>query len=223
LTSLIIKTLIIYFALLLTMRLLGKRQLGEMELSEFVVAALIADIASIPLQDLSFPLYRGLLPVFVLYCCELLISVISMKSIRLRSILFGKPSLLVVRGEIDQSEMRKNRFTCDELMQELRSQGIMDISKIEYAILETDGKLNIVNFPAENPVTAAQLGIDAGDGGYPLIIVSDGRTLTDNLRLLNKDEAWLKKELNSRHISSAKDVFLMTADHNGKLFISEKK
>ena len=218
-TNMIFKTLIIYFSLLLAMRLLGKRQLGEMELSECVVAALIADVASIPLQDLSFPVTRGLVPIFVLYCCELMISVFSMKSLRLRALLFGKPSLLVIRGQINQAEMRKNRFTCDELMQELRTQGMMDISKIQYAILETDGKLNIINFPDENPVTAAQLGITSGEIGYPLIIVSDGRTLTDNLKHLNKDEAWLKKELNSRHIRSAKDVFLMTADQTGKLFI----
>lgn len=165
----IIRTLIIYFALLLTMRLLGKRQLGEMELSEFVLAALIADLASHPLQDIGIPMINGLVPILVLFCCEVIIAGITMKHIRLRSVFFGKPSLLVVRGRIDQREMRKNRFTVDELMEELRNQSCMDISRIEYAILETDGQLNVILFPAERPVTSAQLGLEAGSGAIRLL------------------------------------------------------
>ena len=221
-TSLIIKTLIIYFALLLTMRLLGKRQLGEMELSEFVVAALMADLASVPLQDLEYPLYTGLLPVFILFCCESLITLLSLKSIKLRKLLFGKPSLLIIRGEINQPELRRNRLSCDELMQKLRNQGSADISKIQYAILETDGTLNVVLFPAEQPLTAALMGIDGGEAAYPLIIVSDGRTLSANLRHLGKDEDWLHRELKIRGIASVKDIFLMTLDTAGRIYLSEK-
>jgi len=222
LTSIILKTLSIYFALLLTMRMLGKRQLGEMELSEFVVAALMADLASVPLQDLEYPLYTGLLPVLVLFCCEAMIAWLSLKSIRLRSFLFGKPSMLIIRGEINQPELRRNRLSCDELMQKLRNQGSADISKIQYAILETDGTLNVVLFPAEQPLTAALMGIDGGDFAYPLIVVSDGRTLSGNLQHLGKDEAWLQKELKSRGIGSAKDVFLMTLDMSGKVYLAKK-
>jgi len=223
LASVIIKSFLIYFALLLTMRLLGKRQLGEMELSEFVVAALMADLAAIPLQDLSIPLYQGLAPVAVLFLCEMGISALSMRSMRLRAFLFGKPSLLITNGVIDQKEMRKNRFTCDELMQELRCQGMTDLSKIEYAILETDGQLNIICRAEESPVTAAQLGIKPPEGGYPLVVISDGRTLTQNLEHLGKDPLWLKRELSSRHIKSAGEVFLMTADSAGNIYIAEKE
>ena len=131
----ICRTLIIYFALLITMRILGKRQLGELELSEFVLGALIADLASHPLQDMGIPLINGLVPIITLFCCEVLIAGLTMKSIRLRTVFFGKPSVLIARGQIVQREMRRNRFTLDELMQELRSQGRSDIRKIEYAIL----------------------------------------------------------------------------------------
>ncbi len=130
----IARTLTVYFALLLTMRLMGKRQLGEMELSEFVVAALIADLAAHPLQDMGIPLLNGLVPIAVLFCCEVLIAGLSMRFIRLRSFFFGKPSLLIVKGTINQTEMRRNRFTPDELLQELRSQGVTDIASIEYAL-----------------------------------------------------------------------------------------
>ena len=182
-----IRTVIVYFSLLLTMRLLGKRQLGEMELSEFVLAALIADLASLPLQDLGIPMINGLVPILTLFCCELLITGVCMKNIRLRTAFYGKPSLLIIRGRISQKEMHRNRFTPDELMQELRNQGFLDISTVQYAILETDGTLNVIPFPNQCPVTAEQLGIDAGDTAYPYIVISNGRILEANLKHIGRD------------------------------------
>ena len=147
----LVRTLVIYFALLITMRLLGKRQLGEMELSEFVLAALIADLAAHPLQDIGIPLINGLVPILTLFCCEVLISGATLKSVHLRSLFFGKPSVLILRGKVKQRELNKNRFSLDELMQELRNQGVLDISKIEYGILETDGRLNVILYASESP------------------------------------------------------------------------
>ena len=219
----LIRTLIVYFSLLLCMRLMGKRQLGEMELSEFVVAALIADLAAHPLQDMGIPIMNGLLPILVLFCCEVIISGATLKNIRLRALIYGKPSFLIVRGTIDQKEMRKNRFTCDELMQELRNQGCMDISKIEYAILETDGCLNVIPFAAERPVSAAQLGIKAKDDSYPVIVIDDGRILSENIGLLGEDLCWLQKQLKDRNISDHKRVFLMTAGKSGEIYVCQKE
>lgn len=219
----LIRTLIVYFALLVTMRLLGKRQLGEMELSEFIVAVLIADLAAHPLQDLGIPMINGLVPVLTLFCCEVLISALAMNSIRLRSLLFGKPSILVRRGVINQKEMAKNRFTSDELMQKLRDLGCMDISKIEYAILETDGQLNVVKYPTEQPVTAGQMNIPCTDTGYPLTVISNGRIIEENLRYLGRDREWLKTELVAREIKDAKAVYLMLLSEGGQIFLAEKE
>lgn len=219
----LVRTLIIYFALLLTMRLLGKRQLGEMELSEFVVAALIADLAAHPLQDMGIPLLNGLIPILVLFCCEVIIAGLSLRSIRLRDLIFGKPSLLIVRGQILQQEMFKNRFTVDELMQELRAQSITDLSQIEYGILETNGKLNVILFPAERPATAAQLKLDAGEGGYPSIVISDGRVLEANLKHLGFDLSWLQEQLEARGAESPEQVFLMTATQSGRIYYAAKE
>jgi len=216
----IIRTLIIYFTLLVMMRLLGKRQLGEMELSEFVVAALVADLASHPLQDLGIPMINGLVPVLTLFCCEVFISWSAMRSIRLRALLFGKPGVLIKDGQIIQKEMEKNRFTSDELMQELRNQGCMDISKIKYAILETDGRVNVIKYPAELPVTAAQMKIDCADTGYPMTVISSGRVVESNLRLLSLDFDWLKKELESNNIDSPEKVFLMTVNSARESYIA---
>lgn len=219
----IVRTLIIYFTLLAMMRLMGKRQLGEMELSEFVVAALIADLAAIPLQDIGTPLLNGLLPILLLFCCEVIISGVTLKNIRLRSAFFGKPSLLIVRGKINQTEMRKNRFTLDELMQELRNQGNTDISQIEYAILETDGRLNVLLYPAERPATASLLGLDAGPGGYPVIVVSDGRILDANLRHAGRDRAWLSKQLSDRGLTDARQVYLLTVNEAGQVYFAPRE
>ena len=219
----LVRTLIIYFALLLAMRLLGKRQLGEMELSEFVVAALIADLASHPLQDMGIPLINGLIPILVLFCCEVLIAGLSMKSIRLRGLVFGRPSLLIVKGRILQQEMFKNRFTLDELMQELRAQGVADLNSVAYGILETNGKLSLILSPEESPVTAGQMQVQAEDPGYPSIVISDGRVLEANLRHLGYDRLWLEKQLKSHGVSSPKQVFLMTASSTGKVYFAAKE
>ena len=219
----LVRTLIIYFALLLAMRLLGKRQLGEMELSEFVVAALIADLASHPLQDMGIPLINGLIPILVLFCCEVLIAGLSLKSIRLRSLIFGKPSLLIVKGRILQREMLKNRFTLDELMQELRAQGVSDLSSVAYGILETNGKLSLLLSPADSPVTAGQLQVQTQDTGYPSIVISDGRVLDANLRHLGYDRLWLNKQLKAHGLSSPGQVFLMTASDTGAVYCAAKE
>lgn len=217
-----VRTLIIYFALLLTLRLLGKRQLGEMELSEFVLAALVADLASHPLQDMGIPMINGLVPILTLFCCEVLIAGLSMKSIRLRALLFGKPSLLIVRGQINQEEMRNNRFTADELMQELRMQSCTDISQIEYGVLETNGSLSILLYPAERPVTPSQLGIQTEDAGYPSIVISEGRVLDDNLVALGFDRAWLDRQLGQLGFSEVSGIFLMTATPGGRIYLAAR-
>ena len=219
----IIRTGIIYFALLLAMRLMGKRQLGEMELSEFVVASLIADLASHPLQDVGIPMANGLVPLLTLFCFEVLIAGLSMKSIRLRTLLFGRPSTLVTRGVIDQREMHANRFTVDELLQELRKQGMFDLSQVEYAILETDGRLNVIPFPAELPPTASMMGIPVPDDGCPSIVISEGRIIGKNLDGLGLSRDWLREELQRSGHGDPKGIYLMTVNHSGQSYIAEKE
>lgn len=205
------------------MRLLGKRQLGEMELSEFVLAALIADLAAHPLQDIGIPLINGLVPILTLFCCEVLISGATLKSVRLRSLFFGRPSVLILRGKVIQRELRKNRFSLDELMQELRNQGVLDISKIEYGILETDGRLNVILYASESPVTPAMLNIETSRDAYPAIIINDGHVMETNLRHLGRDMSWLTKQLNERGVHSPSDVFLMTLNKSGQIYYAAKE
>ena len=202
---------------------MGKRQLGELELSEFVVSVVIADLAANPLQDIGVPLLNGIIPVVTLLCCELLISYLILHSLRFRALLCGKPSLLIVNGQVDQREMRKNRFTLDELMEELRNQSITDISKIQYAILETNGRLNTILYPAEQPVTPSQIGIPVDDPGYATILINDGRVLSDNLHRCGRNEKWLQKELRARGVREASQVYLLTLNGAGQIFYAKKE
>lgn len=197
---------------------MGKRQLGEMELSEFIVAALVADLAATPLQDIGIPLLNGLIPIVTLFCLEILIAWLSMKKIRFRALAFGRPEILIKDGVIDIERMKKNRFTADELMQELRAQGIESFSVVSYAILETNGKLSVILKAEEQPLTPKQIKLNVSDSGYPHIIISEGRILDKNLRLLGRNEDWLRKELCTRKIKSAEDVYLLTLSDTGDIF-----
>ena len=214
----LIRTIIVFVSITISLRLMGKRQLGELELSELVVAILISDMAANPLQDIGIPLLNGLIPVFVLLCCELIISGLIMKSINFRSLICGRPSILVENGIINQKEMRHNRFTIDELTEELRNQGIQDISKIKYAILETDGVLNTMLFPEEQPLTPSQMGINVPDTGYSSIVINDGTVIDKNLKRLGHDLKWLQNELRKRGITQAKNVFIMTVNDAGQIY-----
>ena len=219
----ICRTLIIFIALIFFMRLLGKRQLGELELSELVVSVLIADLAAHPLQDIGIPLLNGLLPILILFCCELIISGAIVKSIKLRTILCGRPSVLIKDGKIVQREMRKNRFTLDELTEELRKQSIMDISKIKYAILETDGTLNAILLPTERPVTAGQMQLQTEDTGFAAIIINDGRVMSDNLHHMGRSERWLEQELRHRGARGPEEVYLMTINQAGQIYYAPRE
>ena len=217
-----VRTLIVYFTLLALLRLLGKRQLGEMELSEFLVASLIADLASNPLQDIGMPLLNGLIPVVTLFCCELLISSLTMHSIRLRAFLFGKPSLLIDHGRIDQKEMGKNRFTLDELLQELRSMGVRDIATVEYAFLETNGKLSVLQYASETPPSAADLKVRTESCGFPIILISDGRLISENLSKSGHGKAWLSEQIKPFG-GKISEIFLLTVDDLSRVYCVRKE
>ena len=138
------RTVVLYLLIILGIRLMGKRQVGELEPSELVFTLLIADLAAVPMQDFGIPLSRGVIPIIALLCVTLLLSIFTVKSIRFRAFICGRPSIVIKDGKLCQQEMLKNRFTLDELSEELRVQGYSDISKVKYAILETNGQLTVL-------------------------------------------------------------------------------
>jgi len=211
------RTLIIFTTLIVLMRLLGKRQMGEMELSELMVSVLIADIAAMPLQDISIPLFYSLIPCTVLFCCELILSGVTLESVKLRRVLCGKPCLLVDNGKICQREMRACRFTVSELTEALRARSVTDIATVQYAVLETNGSVSVILKPEHQPVTAGQVSVKTEYEPYPTIIIEEGQLLKDNLRAIGRDERWLNKQLSQNGASSIKDVYVLIF-HKDKLF-----
>ena len=218
----LIRTVIVFFSLAVCMRLLGKRQLGELELSELVVSVLVADLASLPLQDIGIPLLNGLVSIFTLFCLELILSGAALRWGRLRAFLFGKPCFLIEKGTIDQKAMVRCRYSLDELIEQLRRQGVTDLQSVEYAVLETDGTLNVILFPAQRPVTAGDMGLARESTGYPHVLISDGRVIRDNLKKCGKDDNWLQKECRARGAASPKDVFLLSVDDGGRIYYAGK-
>ncbi len=218
-----IRAIILYLLIIFTMRILGKRQLGELEASEFAITILISDLASVPMQDTGIPLLHGLIPILVVVSIEFIISFGIVRSLRFRKFMCGKPSIIVQNGEINQREMRKNRFSIDELMEELRAKNITDISKIKYAILETGGELNTILYGKEQPLTVSQMKIKTEDKGIPIALVSDGRMIEENMAIRNVDKKWLEDYLHRHKQPGYKDIFLMTMDDCQNIYIQKKE
>ena len=218
-----LRTILLYTFIIIGIRLMGKRQVGELEPSELVLALLIADLAAVPMQDFGIPLLTGVIPILTLLCLTMALSVLTMKSVRFRAVLCGRPRVIVENGRLRQAEMRKNRFTLDELMEELRMKGITDLSAVKYAILETNGQISVLLYAAQQPVTAGQMDLAPPEPGLPVVLINDGRVIQRSLRSRGLNEAWLEKQLERHHIKSAREVFLLTVDEENTVYLAKKE
>ena len=218
-----VRTIILYLLIIAGVRLMGKRQVGELEPSELVLALLIADLAAVPMQDFGIPLLSGIIPIFTLLCITMIISVLTMKSVTFRALLCGRPSIIVENGTLHQKEMAKNRFTVDELMEELRMKGITDISTVKYAILETNGQISVLPYADQKPPAAKDMAITVQEAGLPLIIINDGRVLEHNLKLRGYNNSWLEKQLKAKGAKSPKEVYLLSVDEAGQIYFAPKE
>lgn len=216
------RTVVLYLVLIAVIRLMGKRQIGQMEPSEFVVTMLVANLASIPMQEAAIPLYSGLVPILTVLGLELVLSGASLRSIRLRKLLCGKPVILIENGKILQENLRKTRVTLDELSGHLREKDVLDISQVQYAILETNGNLSVFPYPAHRPASAKDAGIHPKRQYLPVTVISDGKLLHENLSKLGKDEAWVYRILAERKATVA-STWLLTADGADRITWYEKE
>lgn len=219
----VIRTVILYLLIIVGIRLMGKRQIGQLEPSELVLSLLIADLAAVPMQDFGIPLIMGIIPILTLLCLSTILSVLTVKSIRFRALLCSRPSIVIQDGKILTREMVKNRFTVDELMEELRVAGVTDLSSVKYAVLETTGRISVVPKAEDRPVTIRDLDLTAEDTGMPVIVISDGRVLSKNLKIRNLSIDWLHAELLKRGVGDIRQVFLMTVDEVGGVYFAEKE
>lgn len=206
-----IRSIILYLILIATIRLMGKRQVGQMEASEFVVTMLVANLASIPMQDGGIPLFSGIVPILTVLGAELLLSALCLKSVWLRKLLCGKPVILIENGRIIRENLNRTRVTLDELSGHLREKDVLDPRAVQYAILETNGNLSVFPYPKERPATAGEAGISTKEQHLPITIISDGHLLPNNLAFAGKTEDWLQWVLRHYNTNIA-DTWLLTVD-----------
>ena len=199
-----LRTVLLYLVLILSIRLMGKRQIGQMEASEFVVTMLVANLASIPMQDGAIPLYSGLVPILVVLGMELTLSGLILYSIPVRRFFCGKPVILIDNGRVLRENLRRTRVTLDELTGHLREKDVLDITTVQYAILETDGNLSVFPYPA------------SGARSLPITIIEDGYLSKENLEKSRKNEKWLQQTLRE-HKATQKNTLLLTVDDAGRV------
>ncbi len=217
-----IRTIVLYLVLIAVIRMMGKRQIGEMEPSEFVVTMLVANLAAIPMQDGGIPLYSGLVPILTVLGVELILSALSMRSIRLRRLLCGKPVILIENGKILQDHLRSTRITLDELTELLRGKEVLSPDTVQYAILETNGNLSVFPYPEHKPASAKDAKIKPAEQFLPYTIIADGHIYRENLRLAGRDDRWLQKQLRE-HKATVATTWLLTVDRAGQILWQGKE
>ena len=201
------RAIFLYLLLIFAIRLMGKRQLGQMEPAEFVVTMLLANLAGTPVSGGS--LLSAVIPILGILGVQLILAGASLQYIPLRNLLCGKPVLLISEGEIQQENLRKTRFHLDELFQNLRKEGILDLSAVQYAVLETNGQVSVLRYPDAEPPTAQDLRMAVEKNTMPLLLVSDGQILRQNLRHCGRDLAWLETAL-KHYAATPAETFLLT-------------
>ena len=217
-----VRTVLLYLVLIAVIRLMGKRQVGQMEPSEFVVTMLVANLASIPMQDGGIPLYSGIVPILTVLALELILSGLVLRSIPLRRLLCGKPVILIENGRILQNNLRRTRITLDELTSQLREKDVLEPGEVQFAILETNGNISVFPYPAQQPATAKDAGIIAKRRYLPVTVVGDGYLYRENLALAGKDEAWLNKILKEKDADLA-STWLLTVDGSDRVYFVKKE
>ena len=223
-SAIILRTIFFYFFVIFIMKIMGKRQIGQLQLSEFVISLMLSEIAADPVTNTSKPILYAVIPILLLLGLEILISFLTTKTPAFKKLFDGVPSYIVVGGELDQRQLRKNRISLDELLSEMRKKDVYDIADVEYAILEQSGQLSVTPKFRELPLTKGDYNIIGKETGIAHPLVVDGHIRDYNLDLLNKDHKWLHKTLKGLG-TDYKKVFLFTVDDEGKqnLILKEKK
>ena len=205
----LVKCVVMYFLVVLSVRLMGKRQIGELQPSELVITIMISELAAMPLQEEETTVFGAAIPIFAFVGLEIIISFITLKSVKTRTLLYGHPLILIYKGQFRQNVMKRARVTVDDIMEIMRNQGIADIEDVDYAVLETNGQLSIIE-KQEN------------SNGLPHFLIIDGRVMGSNLKECGYNNQWLWRQLSNNNITTPKDVFIMTVDDAGKVYLVPK-
>ena len=217
-----IRTVILYILVLVIMRMMGKREIGQLQPFELAIAIMIADLASIPMANIGIPIFSGIIPILALLMMHLIISNINLKSINMRKIICGKPTILIYRGKIDEKALKKEKFTINELQERLRGNNVFNIGDVEYAILETSGQITVIQKPDKRTTIPADFNIMPEYEGIPYDLVVDGKIMTENLKEIGKNYNWLKKQVEKFNMKP-EEALVVTIDGKGQIFCQRKE
>ena len=211
-----IRSTLLYICLLIALRVMGKGEIAEMNTFDLVITILLAEVASIPMENNNIPLLYGIASITALTFMQTFISFLSLKNRKLSSVLSGHPSILINKGVIDVAQLKKDRISIDELLETLRSSGFFNIKDVQYAILESDGSLSILPSPKYQQVPKSYY------DHIPISVIIDGSIIKDSLSKINKDIIWLMNELKRHGVDNAADILICVVDENNKVFIQKK-
>lgn len=218
-----IRTVFLYVVLIITIRIMGKKQVGELEPSELVVVFLLSELASIPMQDMNLPLMSSIIPIATLISLEILVSVITLKSRFARKLLQGTPAIIIEKGKLVESEMKRHCYNIDELLEQIRNEGYSDLRDVEFAIIENNGKISVIPSAKGKAVTAADLGIECSPGTMPYIVVADGRIASRGIEIAGTTEKEVLKKLKSNGVKNIKEVLFAIVDSSGDFYFQVKE
>lgn len=218
---LVIRTILLYALVIVSLRIMGKRQIGEMQPSELVVAIMISDLAAVPMQAIDIPLITGIIPVLTLIVAEVIMSFISLKSRKIRKFISGEPSIIIYNGHINEGELGRLRFNMNDLLEQLRLSNYPNISDVDCAIMETNGKLSIIPKSSAKNVTLSDINMNPPQEKLQHLIISDGEINVRELQKIGRNEDWLEKELKKQK-TKKKDVFFAIYDQNSGLILQKK-
>ena len=220
--TLILKCILMYIIVLIIVRMMGKRQLGELQPFELVITFMLADFAVIPLTSTNLPLLNGVIPLITLSSLHYLSSFIARKSIKVRNLLCGNPVIIINENGLDYKKLKQLNMNISDIEEALHGNNYFDISQIKFAIVETNGKITVIPKAEYENAKLTNLGIKAEDEGLAITIIEDGKLVTDNIKLMNLQKKFIINQLKKAKIKVLKDVFVMTLDNNGKVYIQPK-
>lgn len=218
----IIRTLILFTVVVVFLRIMGKRQIGQLQPYELAIIIMISELAAIPMENTSIPILGGLIPIFVLFTAQVTLAYVSLKSEKARGVICGTPSVLIENSRIVEEEMRRQRYNINDLLEQLRSKNVANLSDVEYAILETSGQLSVILKSQKRPVVAEDLNLPTNYEGLPTTLIIDGFIFHENLKKINLSVDWLQTELSKFGIDNLKDVIFSYIDTQGRLYYQEK-
>ena len=207
-----IRSLATFVVLLIVMRLMGKRQIGEMQPFELVLTLLIAELACIPMADISVPLVYGIAAILAVFILHQLLSVIEQTSRAAKRIISGKPSLVLNKNGVDFAELRRNNMDVEDLIESMRSAGYYSLDDLDYAIFESNGKLS----------AKEKIDYDRKKTALPVLLIGEGKIIKKNLALIGKDEKWIRDRVKDKGVNKIKDVGVMTIDGSGKVYFQKE-